>query len=91
MSDKKMVSVNELKQKTYLFDKDEVRMTGRVAEKQFGRQKEYMFEIYQPNRHDSWKKWVRLSELWVVRFAHEAIYVPQDLVDAVRKVVSEEA
>lgn len=87
---KQMISVDELKKKYYLFNNEEVRLTGRVAEKQFARQMEYMFEIYRPNSSDGWKKWVRLADLWVVRAASETVYVPKDLIEAVRKVVEDD-
>jgi len=87
---KKMVSVDELKKHVYLFDKTECKMTGRTAIKEFGRTKEYLFEIYFPNMSmNVEKRWVRLQDLWHVRSASETVYVPKDLIDAVRRVVEE--
>ena len=93
MANKKKVSVNDLKKNTWLFDKKEVKMTGRVSEKQFGRKKEFLFEIYYPNtqNNNTIKQWVRLEDLWLVRSASETVYIPTYLIDAVRKVVAEEA
>jgi len=89
MGQKTQVSIDELKKQSYLFDAKEVKLTGRCAIKEYGRTKEHMFEIYHPNCHDSWKKWVRLQDLWVVHSASETVYIPKDLVDAVRRVVAE--
>lgn len=93
MAKKQMVSVDELKKNIWLFDKMECRMTGRTATKEYGRTKEYLFEIYFPNKMNSTqtdKKWVRLADLWLVRSASERVYVPRDLIDAVRRCVSED-
>ncbi len=90
MTKKKQVSVNELKKNIWLFEKMEVRMTGRVSEKQYGRTKEYLFEIYYPNtQNNTTKQWVRLEDLWLVRSASETVYIPTDLIDAIKKVVAE--
>ena len=92
MMTKKQVSVDELKKNIWLFEGREVRMTGRVADKQYGRTKEYLFEIYYPNtQNDSIKKWVRLQDLWLVRSASENVYVPVDLIDAIKRVVAEDS
>jgi len=92
MAKKEMVSVDELKKQVYLHEKKECRMTGRTAVKEYGRQKQYMFEIYYPNSSTNVeKKWVRLEDLWHVRSASERVYVPRDLIDAVRRVVAEDA
>ena len=91
MAKKEMVSVDELKKNVWLFDKKECRMTGRTATKEYGRTKEYMFEIYFPNSSTNVeKKWVRLQDLWHVRSASERVYVPRDLLDAVRRCVAED-
>ena len=90
MSKKEMVSVDDLKKNIWLLDKRECRMTGRVATKEYGRQKQLMFEVYFPNQHNIDKRWVRLEDLWHVRSASERVYVPRDLIDAVRRVVEEE-
>lgn len=91
MSKKEMISVDDLKKNIWLFDKKECKMTGRTATKEYGRKKEYMFEIYFPNQtaHVE-KRWVRLEDLWHVRSASEKVYVPRDLIDAVRRVVEEQ-
>jgi len=90
MGKKAHVSVEELKKNIWLFDKSECRMTGRTATKEYGRTKEYLFEIYFPNtQNTTTKKWVRIQDLWLVRSASEKVYVPTDLIDAVRKVVAE--
>ena len=91
MSKKEMISVDDLKKNIWLFDKKECKMTGRTATKEYGRKKEYMFEIYFPNMSTHVeKKWVRLEDLWHVRSASEKVYVPRDLIDAVRRVVEEQ-
>lgn len=92
MAKKEMVSVDELKKNIWLFDKKECRMTGRTAIKEYGRQKNFLFEIYYPNTMNSntEKKWVRLEDLWHVRSASERVYIPRDLLDAVRQCVAED-
>lgn len=91
MAKKEMVSVDDLKKNTWLFDKKECRMTGRTATKEYGRQKQFMFEIYFPNSSTNVeKRWVRLEDLWHVRSASERVYVPRDLIDAVRRCVAED-
>lgn len=91
MAKKEMISVDELKKNVWLFDKRECKMTGRTATKEYGRKKEFMFEIYFPNQSTNVeKKWVRLEDLWHVRSASERVYVPRDLIDAVRKCVEED-
>jgi len=91
MAKKEMVSVDELKKNTWLHDKKECKLTGRTATKEYGRTKEYMFEIYYPNtmNNNTEKKWVRLADLWHVRSSSERVYVPRDLIDAVRRCVEE--
>jgi len=90
MANKKQVSVNELKKNVWLFDKKEVKMSGRCAEKQYGRKKEFLFEIYYPNtQNNTTKQWVRLEDLWLVRSASTTVYIPTDLIDAIKKVVAE--
>lgn len=92
MAKTKQVSVEELKKNIWLFEKKEVRMTGRTAAKEYGRQKTFLFEIYYPNtmNNNTEKKWVRLEDLWHVRSVSERVYVPTDLIDAVRRVVAED-
>lgn len=91
MAKKAHISIDELKKKYWLFDRMDVKLTGRTATKEYGRTKEYLFEIYFPNtqNNNTQKKWVRLADLWLVRSGSERVYVPMDLIDAVRKVVAE--
>jgi len=80
--------IEELRRKHFLYQDIEVILTGRTAEKVTTRRTHILFEIRpRENADGSWKKWVRLDELWVI---HPAAY-PVDtssLLEAVRAVVA---
>jgi len=88
---KRIVTVEELKRRLYLFEHQEVVLTGRTAIKDRGRRTRILFEIrpHNPNDPNQHKQWVRLDDLYEVRPSHRTFHTSEDLVDAVRRVVQQ--
>ena len=56
------------KSKTYVLNGTEVKLTGRVAEKQLRKGKDELYEVQPADfENGSWKKWVRLIELYEIK------------------------
>lgn len=87
----KKITIEELKRRLYLYEHQEVILTGRTAVKNRGRRKVVLFEIrpHDPNHAHQFKKWVRLNDLYEVRPTNRTFYASEDLVEAVRRVVKQ--
>jgi len=93
----KLISVDELAKKLYIYDAKEVRMTGRVAKRRPPRGKSItLFEIREahrdPSKEQPWRKWVRFNDLFVVAdtSASRDVSLSEDLIDAIRRVKKQE-
>lgn len=89
--ERRTVTIEELKRKLYLYEHEEVILTGRTAVKSHGRRKTVLFEIrpHDPNHANQFRKWVRLNDLYDVRPTNRTFYASEDLVEAVRRVVQQ--
>ena len=67
-------------------------MTGRIAKKNKRSKADILFEIRSANPNDSWKRWVRMSELHEVydTTASKNVEFAADLIDAIRRAVAED-
>ena len=82
------VTLEQLMKKTFLHERDEVRLTGRVAIKKNRGKQMQLFEIRPANLNATpYKKWVRLDDMYEIQhpLAHRVEFA-EDLMDAVRRV-----
>lgn len=89
--ERRTVTIEELKRKLYLYEHQEVILTGRTAVKSRGRRKVVLFEIrpHDPNHANQFRKWVRLNDLYDVRPTNRTFNASEDLVEAVRRAVQQ--
>lgn len=81
------IKLEDLMKKRFLFEGDEVQLTGRVGKRRIGRKDLLIFEI-RPTEigRPAWKKWVRLQDMYEIfnPLSHRVEYA-EDLLDAVRR------
>lgn len=87
----RQVTLEDLMRKRYLFEGTEVQLTGRIAKKPSRSKEIVLFEIRSTNANDTWKRWVRLADMYEIShpLSHRVEFAA-DLVDAVRRVKENE-
>lgn len=88
MSQKNTVTLEQLMKKRFLYERTEVRLTGRYAKKTTRGKEFVLFEIRPADINaPGWKKWLRYDDLYEIHQPLDRkVEFSQDLIDAVRRV-----